>query len=187
MMADYDQSIEDSLKCRVRTTGMIEYSYDIKDNEFVLYDVGGQRNERKKWIHHFADVAAVLFICALNHYHCVLFEDEKKNAMHEAVELFREICNSKWFRKSEMILFLNKDDLFREKLRLQISLRSCFSKESNWIGEEWYGPDYTPIKENETKDKQHYDECYEAAVAFIQNAFINGMSTMIYQNCKCIH
>merc|ERR1719464_1985569 len=138
-MENYNPSVEDMLKARVRTTGMIEYKYDIKENEFILYDVGGQRNERKKWIHHFADVAAVLFICALNHYHAVLFEDEKKNAMHEAVELFTEICKSKWFRKSELILFLNKDDLFREKLRKQIAL----------------------------------DECYAAAIEFIQNTFIS--------------
>merc|ERR1719216_457367 len=139
MTETYNPSVEDMLKCRVRTTGMIEYKYDIKENEFILYDVGGQRNERKKWIHHFADVAAVLFICALNHYHAVLFEDEKKNAMHEAVELFKEICNSKWFRKSEMILFLNKDDLFKEKLRAGISLSECFSREKGWLApqQEW--------------------------------------------------
>eukprot|EP01083_Nonionella_stella_P205875 749310_1 len=83
MSESYTPSTQDALKCRIRTTGMIEYKYDIRDNEFVLYDVGGQRNERKKWIHHFADVAAVIFVCALNHYHAVLFEDEKKNALHE--------------------------------------------------------------------------------------------------------
>lgn len=174
MDQEYSPSVEDALKCRVRTTGMIEYNYDVKENEFILYDVGGQRNERKKWIHHFADVAAVLFICALNHYHAVLFEDEKKNAMHEAVELFTEICNSKWFRKSEMILFFNKDDLFREKLRSQVSLSHCFSKEKNWPGEEWTGPDYRPVDDDDVvEDKKNFDECYDAAVSFIQNAFMN--------------
>ena len=152
---------------------MIEYKYDIKENEFILYDVGGQRNERKKWIHHFADVAAVLFICALNHYHAVLFEDEKKNAMHEAVELFTEICKSKWFRKSEMILFLNKDDLFRKKLKAGNSLSCCFSKEDGWNGDVWMGPDYSPIDGDEVEDKRQFDECYEAAVQFIQKAFID--------------
>ncbi len=83
-------------------------AYEKGENLFKIYDVGGQRNERKKWIHSFENVAAVLFVSALNHYNAVLFEDEKKNAMHEAIELFNEICNSKWFRKSEMILFLNK-------------------------------------------------------------------------------
>jgi len=172
MMENYTPSVQDSLKCRVRTTGMIEYKYDIKENEFILYDVGGQRNERKKWIHHFADVAAVLFVCALNHYHAVLFEDEKKNALHEAIELFTEICNSKWFRRSEMILFLNKDDLFREKLKLQIPLSTCFSRNVQWDGKQWDGPDYQPITGDDVADKQHYDECYEAAIKFIQEAFI---------------
>merc|ERR1712228_351137 len=171
MTETYNPSVEDMLKCRVRTTGMIEYKYDIKENEFILYDVGGQRNERKKWIHHFADVAAVLFICALNHYHAVLFEDEKKNAMHEAVELFKEICNSKWFRKSEMILFLNKDDLFKEKLKEPISLSECFSEEKGWNGTIWNGPDYSPIHDDEAANKQHFDECYNAALKFIQQAF----------------
>lgn len=172
MSSEYEPSIQDSLKCRVRTTGMIEYKYDIKDKEFILYDVGGQRNERKKWIHHFADVAAVLFICALNHYHAVLFEDEKKNAMHEAVELFTEICNSKWFKKSELILFLNKDDLFKEKLKKQISLSHCFSKDNHWEGDEWTGPDYSPISSDAVADKQHFDECYNAAVEFIEHQFV---------------
>ena len=173
MSENYTPTVQDSLKCRVRTTGMIEYKYDIKENEFILYDVGGQRNERKKWIHHFADVAAVLFVCALNHYHAVLFEDEKKNALHEAIELFTEICNSKWFRKSEMILFLNKDDLFREKLKLQIPLSTCFSEQVEWKGKQWEGPDYKPIVGDDAADKQHYDECYEAAIKFIQDAFIS--------------
>jgi len=36
--------------------------------------------------------------------------------MDEAVRLFEEVCNSQWFRKTSMILFLNKRDLFAEKV-----------------------------------------------------------------------
>jgi len=191
MSRDYRPSTEDSLKCRVRTTGMIEYKYDIKENVFILYDVGGQRNERKKWIHHFADVAAVLFVCALNHYHAVLFEDEKKNALHEAIELFTEICNSKWFRKSEMILFLNKDDLFKEKIRAGISLSECFSPEKGWQKDKWTGEfDYesTRFKGDEAKDKNYFDGCHQAAIKFIQDAFMevnNNQSRVIFCHVTC--
>eukprot|EP01083_Nonionella_stella_P170206 578743_1 len=166
MSPNYAPSMEDVLKCRMRTTGMIEYKYHRKSNRFIIYDVGGQRNERirKKWIHQFADVAAVIFVCALNHYQTVLFEDETKNAMHEAIELFTEICNSRWFTKSEMILFLNKDDLFREKIRLQIPLSVCFSHEVGWNEKEWNGIDYKG-------DKQQYDECYDSAIKFITDSF----------------
>eukprot|EP01084_Bolivina_argentea_P281665 481961_1 len=75
---DFQPNHEDALKTRVRTTGMIEKTYEIKENIFNIYDVGGQRNERKKWIHSFENVTAVIFVGALNHYNAVLFEDEKK-------------------------------------------------------------------------------------------------------------
>jgi len=189
MQPDYAPSTMDSLKCRVRTTGMIEYQYDIKENVFILYDVGGQRNERKKWIHHFADVAAVLFVCALNHYHAVLFEDEKKNALHEAIELFTEICNSKWFRKSEMILFLNKDDLFKEKLKSEISLSECFSPEKNWKNKVWdKSYDYVPVRDDELADGQRFVDCHTKAIQFIQDAFMevnNNPNRVIFCHVTC--
>ena len=37
-----------------------------------------------------------------------LFEDESQNRMDEAITLFEQIVNSKWFRSTSMILFLNK-------------------------------------------------------------------------------
>ena len=38
-------------------------------------DVGGQRSERKKWIHCFEDVTAILFFVALSAYDLGLRED----------------------------------------------------------------------------------------------------------------
>lgn len=49
-----------------------------------------------------------------------LYEDENVNRMHEAIQLFDEICNSKWFKSTAMILFLNKCDLFREKIQVSV-------------------------------------------------------------------
>ena len=82
-----------------------------------MFDVGGQRNERKKWIHCFEGVTAVLFVAAISAYDQVLYEDENTNRMVEALNLFSEICNSNWFRDTAMILFLNKRDLFMEKIK----------------------------------------------------------------------
>ena len=48
---------------------------------FEMYDVGGQRNERKKWIHCFEGVTAVIFVAAISEYDQKLFEDASTNRM----------------------------------------------------------------------------------------------------------
>ena len=89
--ADYCPSQQDILRSRVRTTGIVETSFLIDGNTFKMYDVGGQRNERKKWIHCFENVTAVLFVGAISEYDQKLFEDESQNRMVEALSLFEEI------------------------------------------------------------------------------------------------
>jgi hypothetical protein len=79
--------------------------------------MGGQRSERKKWIHCFEDVTTILFIVAVSEYDQPLFEDMTVNRMSEALTLFDSICNSPWFTSTPIILFLNKSDLLREKLK----------------------------------------------------------------------
>lgn len=44
---------------------------------FRMFDVGGQRSERKKWIHCFEGVTAIIFCVALSDYDLVLAEDEE--------------------------------------------------------------------------------------------------------------
>jgi hypothetical protein len=46
----------------------------------------------------------------------VLFEDDTVNRVEEALNLFEEVCGFHWFNRAAMILFLNKRDLFREKV-----------------------------------------------------------------------
>jgi len=113
---DYCPSEQDVLRSRVRTTGIVQSDFVIKGMKFAMFDVGGQRNERRKWIHAFDNVNAVVFVAALSEYDQVLFEDETQNRMDEALTLFDQIVNSKWFKQTAMILFLNKRDLFEMKL-----------------------------------------------------------------------
>lgn len=46
----------------------------------------------------------------------MLFEDSSQNRLGESLELFKEMSNSKWFRNTSIILFLNKKDLLEKKL-----------------------------------------------------------------------
>ncbi|PVV02338.1 hypothetical protein BB560_003211 [Smittium megazygosporum] len=113
---DYLPSNQDVLRSRVKTTGISETNFKVGDLTYRMLDVGGQRSERKKWIHCFENVTAILFLVAISEYNQVLIEDESVNRMQEALTLFDNICNSRWFAKTSIILFLNKLDLFREKI-----------------------------------------------------------------------
>ncbi|PVV04423.1 hypothetical protein BB560_001078 [Smittium megazygosporum] len=113
---DYIPTNQDVLKSRVKTTGINETTFKVGELVYKMLDVGGQRSERKKWIHCFENVTAILFLVAISEYDQVLIEDEAVNRMQEALTLFDSICNSRWFSKTSIILFLNKMDIFREKL-----------------------------------------------------------------------
>lgn len=122
---NYIPTDEDIIRSRVRTTGIVEISFEVEGKTFKMYDVGGQRNERKKWIHCFENVTAVIFVVAVSEYDQVLYEDENTNRMIESLNLFEEIVNSRWFLKTSFILFLNKKDLFEEKIK-KVNLNVCF-------------------------------------------------------------
>lgn len=114
---NYIPTDNDLIRCRVRTTGIVENRFTIDDNQFLMVDVGGQRNERKKWIHCFEGVTAVIYVAALSEYDMVLYEDGQTNRMDEALRLFKETTGMKWFQNTSFLVFLNKRDLFEEKLK----------------------------------------------------------------------
>eukprot|EP00041_Stephanoeca_diplocostata_P013122 m.227126 g.227126 ORF g.227126 m.227126 type:complete len:355 (-) comp19222_c0_seq1:135-1199(-) len=115
--ASYTPNKQDVLRARVKTTGIIETSFRYKNMIFRMFDVGGQRSERKKWIQCFDGVTAVIFVSALCGYDMKLFEDQQTNRVHESLTLFDAICNNKFFTNTSMILFLNKVDLFEQKIQ----------------------------------------------------------------------
>lgn len=168
MQDDYVATQQDMLLARVRTSGIVTEKYVIDGKDFEMYDVGGQRNERKKWIHCFDDVTAIIFVAALSEYDQVLFEDSSTNRMVEAVELFDEICNHRYFTNSNMILFLNKKDLFEEKiLSVHIGDQEAFEDFNTPMG----SPDY-----------------YNSGVAYFLHKFImmnTNPDRQVYNHVTC--
>ncbi|XP_043577246.1 guanine nucleotide-binding protein G(q) subunit alpha [Chiloscyllium plagiosum] len=107
---------QDVLRVRIPTTGIIEYPFDLQSIIFRMVDVGGQRSERRKWIHCFENVTSIMFLVALSEYDQVLVESDNENRMEESKALFRTIITYPWFQNSSVILFLNKKDLLEEKI-----------------------------------------------------------------------
>ena len=158
----YVPTEQDVLRSRVATTGVVETAFIYGKCTYRLVDVGGQRTERRKWIRCFDDVRAVLFVSALNEYDMTLFEEEMVNRLEESLNLFQAICKSKYFVNTAMILFLNKRDLFQDKiLNSDRHLRLFF-------------PQYTGP-----------DQSVDAATRFIQGLFLDrnlNKGRQIYQH-----
>jgi GTPase SAR1 family protein len=159
---DYIPSEQDILRSRVKTSGIVVNDFLVEGNEFKMIDVGGQRNERKKWIACFEGVTAVLFIGVLSEYDLVLSEDDSMNRMCETLTLFEEICNSPFFVKTAMILMLNKRDSFAEKIN-RVPLNVCP------LFKDYTGPN-----------------TYDAGIALIQDTFhAKAKNKLIYTHITC--
>lgn len=122
---NYVPSDEDCLRCRNATTGVQEMIVPIEGNDFLIVDVGGQRSERRKWAHCFENVDAIIYLVSLSEYDQTLFEDGVTNRMVESMNLFDQICNMKWFMNVTLILFLNKKDIFEQKIK-QVNINAAF-------------------------------------------------------------
>lgn len=125
--ADYVPNEDDVLRARIKTTGISETFFSMGQLSIHLFDVGGQRSERKKWIHCFEAVTSIIFCVALSEYDQVLLEEKGQNRLDESIVLFESVVNSRWFARTSIILFLNKIDLFKAKIP-RIPLQDFFQE-----------------------------------------------------------
>ncbi|KAL7170814.1 hypothetical protein ACSBR2_035647 [Camellia fascicularis] len=165
---NYVPTKDDVLNARVRTTGVVEIQFSpVGENKksgevYRLFDVGGQRNERRKWIHLFEGVTAVIFCASISEYDQTLFEDESKNRMMETKELFDWVLKQPCFEKTSFMLFLNKFDIFEKKV-LKVPLNVC----------EWF-KDYQPV----STGKQEIEHAYEVLPLIVWTAFLRSTEPM---------
>jgi guanine nucleotide-binding protein subunit alpha len=117
----------DVLRARQKSTGITETRFNLGPLSIHMFDGGGQRSERKKWIHCFESVTSIIFCTALSEYDQVLLEERNQNRMVESLVLFESVINSRWFLRTSIILFLNKIDVFKSKLP-KVRLEKYFSE-----------------------------------------------------------
>uniref|UniRef100_A0A0N5B398 Guanine nucleotide binding protein, alpha subunit n=1 Tax=Strongyloides papillosus TaxID=174720 RepID=A0A0N5B398_STREA len=114
---DYVPTTDDILHCRHPTTEINELIFRYKKANFRMVDVGGQRSERRKWIHCFDNVNIVLFVVALNEFNQKDPEDDKYNRLSQNRNIFKTVVQSNFFRKATTVLFFNKYDIFQEQIK----------------------------------------------------------------------
>ncbi|KAL9658593.1 hypothetical protein ABK040_006130 [Willaertia magna] len=163
--ATYLPSTEDILRSRLKTTGIAEMEFNLSQigKQVKVIDVGGQRNERKKWIHCFEGVDALLYVSSLSEYNQLCYEDESTLRLTESLFLFEDVCNNRWFKDKNVLLFLNKVDVFKEKIETLKDLGK-------------YQPEYTGNND------------FESAKEFIKNKFLeknHNPNRQIHVNFTC--
>ncbi|KAL0077145.1 G protein alpha subunit [Phycomyces blakesleeanus] len=114
--SDYLPTTQDVLQARSKTTGITETRFSADTFNIHMFDVGGQRSERKKWIHCFEAVTTIIFCVSLSEYDQTLLEESRQNRMMESLVLFESVINSRWFIHTSIVLLLNKVDVLKAKL-----------------------------------------------------------------------
>ncbi|XP_017139069.1 guanine nucleotide-binding protein G(f) subunit alpha isoform X2 [Drosophila miranda] len=122
---EYIPSTEDILHSRKITTGISQITFRVPvpkslgggEQEFRMYDVGGQRDQRNKWIQVFEGIQAVLFLVSCSEFDQNLREDPNQNRLEEALKLFRRVWQNRFLASAGLIVFINKYDIMERKIR----------------------------------------------------------------------
>lgn len=120
----YVPTFNDILKMRIKTVGLTECMFVANKTKYKLIDVGGQQNERRKWKWMQMmenEIKVVVVVTAISEFDQVMYENANTNRLIDSLELWRTICDNKSLAKAQLMLFLNKDDLFRQKIEAGIS------------------------------------------------------------------
>ncbi|KAI0829657.1 G-alpha-domain-containing protein [Trametes gibbosa] len=115
----------DILRARLRTVGVEEHRMTMetaveRGDEWIFYDVGGQRSQRASWASYFEDVNAMIFLCPMSGFNQRLSEDKSVNRLQDSMSLWETVCRNRLLANAMFILLLNKADLLHAKLKAGI-------------------------------------------------------------------
>ncbi|XP_022115682.2 guanine nucleotide-binding protein G(f) subunit alpha isoform X2 [Pieris rapae] len=138
--SDYLPSDADILRCRQKTTGIQKIEFKVKVpksmhggvQDFWMFDVGGQRGERKKWIQVFEGIHAIWFVVACSDFDQNLREDNTQNRLTESLVLFQDVWQSRFLLEAGLIVFLNKQDLLENKVSRGNTIARYFPQYDNF-------------------------------------------------------
>lgn len=113
----YLPTVDDILRVRAATSGIQEYTFYFDDIKIKMVDVGGQKAERRKWINSFDNVTSIMFLASLSEYDMSAEDSFHSNRLDETRGLYKTVTSFKCLENASVILFLNKKDIFEEKIK----------------------------------------------------------------------
>ncbi|VDM53309.1 unnamed protein product, partial [Angiostrongylus costaricensis] len=113
---DFTPTPRDLIMSYVPTVGVQNVIFSAGNRVFQLFDIGGQRIDRRKWATMYDGIDAIFFCIAISEYDQVMVEDPETNRLQDSLSLLEKISNEPKFKNTPLLLFLNEIDVFREKL-----------------------------------------------------------------------
>jgi len=184
---DYSPSKEDIIRAKLKTLGILDFEFEYQESKFNLVDVGGQRSERRKWIHCFDNVSSVIYLSAIDEYDGkTLFEDDKASRFYESLTLFEKLSASPYFEDIPFILFLNKIDLFEKKIQY-FPLSKAFPSYDDFVEENKDCKNKTEAQKGILFLKELYSSKYrgkQSIYMFETNALDTEQCAKIFESIK---
>jgi len=177
---NYIPSDADVIRSRAKTVSVTEQEFLYRKCHFRMIDVGGQKSERKKWLHIFTDIDAVIYCVALSEYDLFLREKSEKNRMEDTLEEFANICSNKHLWRTSIILFFNKLDLFNDKIE-NVDLNICFPDYTGGCNKD-NGLEYVKnkfIKVFEDSNKNHSQAQSRQLYTFVTVGIVTDMMNKV--------
>jgi len=164
---------EDIIRARQRTAGAHVTRFFNSKYVWELIDVGGQAPERTKWLNiveqQQTDLSSIVYFAALDEYNMESSEEPGKTKMEVSLNVFSEVMNDAVHYDKCTILFLNKTDLFRDKIESKKGYKEFKEKFTNF--ETWMDTPYTEEEGGYKAENSGEDEPYSAALKYIELLF----------------
>ncbi|KDR75295.1 hypothetical protein GALMADRAFT_268845 [Galerina marginata CBS 339.88] len=122
----YVPTDDDILRARLKTLGVSEHRFTLKaagnmvSHDWRVYDVGGARSLVSAWAPYFDDLDAIIFLAPISGFDEVLLEDSSVNKLEDSILLWKHVISNPLLKDTQIVLFLNKIDLFKAKLEAGI-------------------------------------------------------------------
>lgn len=80
--------------------------------------------QRHAWLPFFENINTILFLAPVSCFDERLEEDYRINRLEDSLLLWKSICSTRLLTKTQIILFLNKCDLLKEKLKKGVKVKT---------------------------------------------------------------
>uniref|UniRef100_A0A1I8AEI3 G-protein alpha subunit n=1 Tax=Steinernema glaseri TaxID=37863 RepID=A0A1I8AEI3_9BILA len=114
---EFQPTPQDLIMTYVPTIGVQNVIFSAKNQSFQLFDMGGQKIDRRKWATMYDGIDAIFFCMAISEYDQMMVEDQSTNRLQDSLNLLGKISSEPKFLSTPIFLFLNETDVFYEKLK----------------------------------------------------------------------